>query len=223
MLPEITPTSFYGSVASRLGWSPALVRAIARTATPAANEDPRWLTFDVRRWKRLGGKPGMELSPTMATDNELSRRYLQLAYLETACARLDDPAERHLGILAHDFGFAQMRGDQHKFAGCDTPEAFREAMKSLEGQAHCFVAFVLASPRMLQLGRRLDLRSRQRNDVAGQSWRLGDLSEIASIWSGERRGGLDKRLAIHLDFARGDGAVDGPEHNDAREPADVLA
>jgi hypothetical protein len=194
-LPARVPVSLYQSIALRLRWGAALVRGLSRVSTPKASEDPRWVTFDNRAWRRhrdaLLGR-GFDAADNPAQlDRRLAR--LQLMYA----------ADPDAAILAHRFGFAQLPGEQHKFAGCDTPAAFLDAMRTLDGQAHCFVAFVRSSQRLLQLGRRLDPTKRARRGHG--TWRLGDYSEIAAIWAGARHGSLDKRLLLHVDFAMKDG------------------
>lgn len=218
-LPEKTPMDLYELVAQRLGWGAALVRAFARIETPAADEDPRWIRFDARRWRRHRQDTAAARKFDGAGNvNDIGRRWAQYYRMSEA-----DPTA---AMLAHHFGFAQIPAESHKFAACETPELFLAAMLTLEGQAHCFVAFAQSSPRLVELGRRLDPAPRPR--AGGGIWRLGDLSEIASIWSGAEPGrqNVDKRLELQLCYGVADQMVRsysrGP-HDDSRGGSRAIA
>jgi hypothetical protein len=207
MLPELVPPEIYAMVAAPIGWDPALVRAISRQESA---ENPNWIRLELKYWKlyRMASREAQafDKARNLKTPGD---RWTQFEAMDAVCREdaLVNRAARDAAVLAHSIGFSQVMGFNHKFCGFESAQAFWQAQKSLEGQAMAMVNFIRVSPRLVELGRRLDLRRRphpkhpQHRDL---DFKLGDLSEISSIWNGPgyAMNKHDRGLQMHLAFAR---------------------
>jgi hypothetical protein len=202
MLPDRVPPEIYAMVADPIGWDPALVRAIARQESA---ENPNWIRFEKHIWKRYR----MASRAAQAFDNAgnaktIPERWAKFDAIDAVCREdaLINPAARDAAVLAHSIGFGQPMGFNHKFCGFNSAQAFWQAQKSLEGQGMATLNFIRSSPRLVELGRRLDLSPRK--TASGKLYKLGDLSEISSIWNGPgyEKNKHDAGLKAHLAFAR---------------------
>ncbi len=206
MLPERVPLEIYTQTAIQLAWPAALVRAVSRQECA---EDPRWIRWEKSRWLRyrMASREAQRFDKS-SNSLGLHDRWLQFAAMDDVCKSdaAVNPTARCAAMLSHSIGFGQILGDNHKFAGHERVESFWSAMQTMEGQARCFVVFARSSPRLLELGRRFDLRPRPWGD-AGKMFRLGDLSEFSSIWNGPgyERNDHDRGLKTHFDFAQREG------------------
>jgi len=202
MLPELVPPEIYAMVAEPLGWDPALVRAIARQESA---EDPNWIRFEKHKWKlyRMASREA-QVFDNAGNAKTPAQRWVQFEAMDAVCREdaLANPAARDAAVLAHSIGFSQIMGFNHKFCGFNSAQAFWQAQKSLEGQGMATLNFIRSSTRLMELGKRLDLRPRAA--PGGRTYKLGDLSEIASIWNGPayEKNKHDAGLKAHLAFAR---------------------
>lgn len=202
MLPDRVPLEIYARVAGALSWEPSLVRAIARQESA---ENPNWIRFEPHKWKlfRLASREAKAFDGAKNAKTP-TERWEQFARMDAVCA--DDatinPSARDAAVLSHSIGFSQIMGFNHKFCGFESAQAFWRAQLTLEGQAAAMLGMIRASPRLVEVGRRLDVRSRPA--PGGKTYRLGDLSEISAIWngSGYLKNDHDRGLQTHLAFAR---------------------
>lgn len=202
MLPDLVPLEVYAMVAGPLDWEPALVRAISRQESA---ENPNWIRFEKHKWKlyRMASREAQAFDKA-GNAKTIPERWAQFEAMDAVCREdaLVNRAARDAAVLAHSIGFAQPMGFNHKFCGFDSAQVFWQAQKTIEGQARATLSMIRSSPRLVELGKRLDLRSRPA--PGGKTYRLGDLSEIASIWNGPGylKNNHDRGLQLHLAFAR---------------------
>jgi hypothetical protein len=209
MLPERVPLATYSDVGAVLRWPQFLVRALSRQEVA---EDPRWIRLETSRWKRYR----MASREAKAFDNArnskvMGERWVQFSNMDKVCEAdaAINPAARPAAMLSHSIGFGQILGENHKFAGHETVESFWQANLTMEGQARCFIAFALASPRLVDLGRRLDMGQRHiTRKGKPHLLKHGDLSEISYIWNGPNytANRHDDGLLAHFRFASKEGA-----------------
>jgi hypothetical protein len=207
-LPDRVPREAY-AVLGALTDTPALAwRMLARQETWKADENPRWIRLETSRWKRYRfASREAKAYDGKRNSEHLADRLMLFAEMDAVCAADAEinPAAADAAILSHSIGFSQILGEGHKFAGHNTARGFWRAMQTLDGQVMATAEFAKTSPRLLVLMRRLD--PTPRTTAAGKRLRLGDLSEIASIWNGPafEKTGHDKGLQVHLAFARKEG------------------
>lgn len=211
MLPERIPLEIYLHVGGELGWTPALVRAIARQESWDADEDPRWPRWEKSRWLRYRmASREAKAFDKYSNSASLPARWAAFEAMDRICQSDGEinPSARDAAVLSHSVGMGSIMGDEHKFAGHETARAFWEAMKTMDGQARCFIAFARSSSRLLELGRRLDTTQRRITlKGADHLLKFGDLSEISAIWNGANyeQNQHDVGLGRHLAFAREQG------------------
>lgn len=203
MLPDRVPLEIYAQCAGALGWDPALVRAFSLQESA---ENPNWIRFESHKWKlyRMASREAKAFDG-MKNAKTPEERWARFFEMDAVCERdaQINPAARDAAMLSHSIGFSQPMGFNHKFCGFNSVMAFWRAQRTIEGQAATFAAMVKSSPRLLELGKRLDLRPRKWGNN-GKTFRLGDLSEISAIWNGPafEKNDHDRGLQKHIAFAR---------------------
>ena len=164
-LPEFVPQEEYEIIGEVVGWSPDLLRALAKKETMAHEENPRDIRFERHVWKRYrfaskwGKRFDRHRNKSGRNPDWREHRWAAFHMMDKVCQQ-DAYLNRRAGdaaILSHSFGWAQIMGFNHRAAGFDRAREFLGAMATLEGQRTAVINFIVESRPILIAGQKEDI------------------------------------------------------------------
>ena len=209
-LPDKMPFEAYEAIGRRCGLPASFLVALARKETIAADEDPRWIRFEARPWRRTFRLNVRELRRFDRSRNARTpeARWEQFWEMHNACQRegQHSPQTTWAAVKSHSFTAFQVMGFNHDEIGYADPANFFDDLKTVDGHVRIISRFFRSTPRLGQLAARWDLTAR--TFTAGGRVRaapLGDASEFAHHYNGPayRRNNYDTEIArIRADVER---------------------
>lgn len=155
-LPQRVPIGEYIAIGDALGCAPVLFNALSKIESL---EDPRAIRREDHWWRKVRfasrEAKAFDRKPNPKT---MEARWAIFEQMDAVCRSDADLniVARDAAILCHSLGWCQIMGFNHRFCGFDDARNWLEAMRTLQGQRECLIAFVSADEALHAAFRRRD-------------------------------------------------------------------